>query len=550
MVRTAMLVAVLAAFAPRAASALANFPGAEGFGSETPGGRGGAVLFVDNLNDSGPGSLRAAVQASGPRIVVFRVGGTITLESPLVITQPYLTIAGQTAPGDGIQIRNDPVSPYGHADDSFTSIVIQTHDVVIRYLRIRPGPLEPNPACTGANAVPSPYGWSTCNSAGDIQAIQLEIAAYNVVLDHLSLAWVSDSIVSLLGATDVTLQWTILSEAMNYILYQEFWPSPKPWTGTGILTGDHTSAGVQGEVTGRLSMHHNLWSSSNARLPQLTNNCYSAADPSVCVADVVNNLVYNWGIFATLSQNLLGHHFHNAVGNYYKPGPDTTAAALQRAMEIDDLTNSLYTIIKNAALGVYHSDNRLWVAPSQTTDVPVLCTKWNKVLNQFQACDPASYAMPHFTVPAVATSSAEIAYDTVLADAGVSHRIQSDGRWAVARDATDTRVVSEVQTGAGAIIDSYAEFPGWPSLVGAAAPADADQDGMPDAFEQRYFLLPSDPVDGPQDFDGDGWTNVEEYLNGTNPRKLPGQGGCGLGFEVAPLLLVLGRLRRAQRPRF
>src|SRR5262245_57679564 len=105
------------------------FLGAEGQGASSVGGRGGAVLFVTSLADSGPGTLRAALGASGPRTVIFRVGGTITLQSPLVITNPYVTVAGQTAPGSGIQLRNDPVSPYGLATDSFTSLVIKTHDV-------------------------------------------------------------------------------------------------------------------------------------------------------------------------------------------------------------------------------------------------------------------------------------------------------------------------------------------------------------------------------------------------------------------------------------
>src|SRR5215475_11601553 len=144
---------------------LPAFPGAEGPGASALGGRRGVVLFVDNLADHGPGSLRAALEASGPRTVIFRVGGTITLESPLVIANPYVTVAGQTAPGGGIQLRNNPVAPYGFATDSFTSLVIATHDVVVRFLRIRPGPLQPNPACTGPNAVAGPPGADTCVDA-------------------------------------------------------------------------------------------------------------------------------------------------------------------------------------------------------------------------------------------------------------------------------------------------------------------------------------------------------------------------------------------------
>jgi hypothetical protein len=510
---------------PPPTGVLLAFPGAEGFGSDTAGGRGGTVRFVHNLNDSGPGSLRAALEASGPRIVIFRVGGTITLQSPLILTEPYITIAGQTAPGGGIQLRNDPVAPYAYADDSFTSLVIDTHDVVIRYLRIRPGPLEPNPACTGPNAVESPYGWPTCAAAGDIQPIEIEPDAHHVVLDHLSLAWASDSLVSIRGATDVTLQWSILSEAMDFILYDEFSQSPKPWTGTGILTGDYGTASL-GEATGRLSIHHNLWSHTNARLPQMTTNC-PIEDPSLCVSDVMNNVVYNWGLWATSSSNLGGHHFHNAVGNFYRPGADTGSGALQRAMEIGDWTDHAYTVLQNASLGFYRFGNRLFVSPSQTTEVPVLCGRWSSALNAIETCDPDEYAMPEFPTPPIQTTTAEVAWDQVLNEAGARRRLLGDGAWTSARDSTDVRIVSDAENGTGSIIREHAQFPGWPVLATALPPTDVDQDGMPDAFELGYALSLLDPSDAAEDAEGDGYTNIEEWLNGTDPHVSDGP-GCEL----------------------
>ena len=128
----------------------------QGPGSASLGGRAGRVLYVTSLADSGPGTLRAALDAEGARTVIFRVGGTIALQKPLVIRNPYVTVAGQTAPGGGIQLRNDPVAPYGLSADSFTSLVVASHDVVIRFLRIRPGPLTPNPACRGPNSIRHP----------------------------------------------------------------------------------------------------------------------------------------------------------------------------------------------------------------------------------------------------------------------------------------------------------------------------------------------------------------------------------------------------------
>ena len=157
------------------------FPGAEGFGAATPGGRGGRVIAVTNLNDDGPGSLRAACEADGPRIVVFRVSGTITLAKKLIVRNPYLTIAGQTAPGDGICLRN------------FT-FVIATHDVVVRYLRSRLGDL----------------------TAQIDDSITLARGARNVILDHCSATWSIDEALSLAGdVSNVTVQWCLIAEALN-----------------------------------------------------------------------------------------------------------------------------------------------------------------------------------------------------------------------------------------------------------------------------------------------------------------------------------------------
>ena len=148
---------------------LPAFPGAEGFGAETPGGRGGKVIEVTNLSDSGPGSFRAACEAKEPRIVVFRTGGTVMLKSGIEITNPYITIAGQSAPGGGICLRNDPVN-------RFTPITVSTHDVVIRYLRIRPG--------------------ASTEKTGYLNAMEVLSGGYNVVIDHCSLSWAVDEVFS------------------------------------------------------------------------------------------------------------------------------------------------------------------------------------------------------------------------------------------------------------------------------------------------------------------------------------------------------------------
>jgi Pectate lyase len=176
------------------ATTIPAFPGAEGFGANTVGGRGGKVIEVSNLNDSGAGSLRAALTASGPRIVVFRTGGSITLLSQIKIIEPYLTVAGQSAQGGGITVRNDP-------SNIQTPLRILTHDVVIRYIRTRPGP--------------------SAALSGDLDAFDID-SGYNIVVDHCSFSWATDEVLtfgwsgSLPRPHDVTIQWSIVSEALNH----------------------------------------------------------------------------------------------------------------------------------------------------------------------------------------------------------------------------------------------------------------------------------------------------------------------------------------------
>lgn len=155
------------------------FPTAEGYGKYAKGGRGGAVYEVTNLGDSGPGSLRAAVEASGPRTVVFRVSGTIELESPLRIENPYITIAGQTAPGDGICLRRNPLS-------------IDADHVIIRYLRVRLGD----------------------ESGGDYDAVSSRFTEH-IILDHISASWSVDECMSVYHCDSITVQWCIVSESMS-----------------------------------------------------------------------------------------------------------------------------------------------------------------------------------------------------------------------------------------------------------------------------------------------------------------------------------------------
>ena len=245
------------------------FPGAEGFGCRTPGGRGGRIIWVDNLTDSGPGSLRAACQAAGPRMVLFRIAGMIELNSVIQIKEPYLTLSGQSAPGDGICLRG-----YG--------LSIQTHDVVLRYIRVRPGDI----------------------AGKEVDAISIGSVSRNVVVDHCSASWAVDEILSPSGdIADVTVQWCLIAEALNHSVHS------KGAHGYGSLV----------RAVGGISLHHNLWAHNQDRNPRLGDNYGKPPFPTL---DVRNNVMYNFGNLSVIG-DVLGVNY---VGNYIKPGQNTPQA--------------------------------------------------------------------------------------------------------------------------------------------------------------------------------------------------------------------------------
>lgn len=255
-----------------AAAPLPAFPGAEGFGAHTPGGRGGKVLFVTNLDDSGPGSFRAACEAEGPRTVIFRVSGTIALKRDLTVRNPYLTIAGQTAPGEGICLR----------DYTFG---IATHDVIVRYLRARHGDA----------------------SRHQSDALDLLNGSTNVIIDHCSATWSVDECLSLSGnVSNVTVQWCLIGESLRQSLHT------KGAHGFGSLS----------RANGPVTWHHNLWLHNDARNPRLGDNY--GRGPTFPTFDVRNNVIYNFG--GTASGLTQGKLKINYVANYLRAGPSSTAA--------------------------------------------------------------------------------------------------------------------------------------------------------------------------------------------------------------------------------
>jgi len=329
------------------------FPGAEGYGAFTRGGADGREIYVDNLDDSGPGSLRAAIEAEGPRVVVFRVGGQIALRSSLTIRHPFLTLDAQNAPGDGITLCN-----YG--------IAIRTHDVVLRYFRVR----------LGDAGVSSNVRYE----AGEGEdALRFESGAQNSIADHLSLSWSTGKIITLVPTADlITIQWCILSESLNF-------------AGHGYAS---LAAGK------RVTWHHNLLAHNFSRNVRLQ----GAVD-----ADFRNNTIYDWGEVAGYGE----FDRLNYVGNFLKPGPSTTQQP--RRFWLGDhvvLPGSIY-VEGNVIEG----------------DPAVEQNNW-RAMGAYALDRESLNAATPFAAPPVTTEPARAAHERVLREAGdtLPHRDAVDQR--------------------------------------------------------------------------------------------------------------------------
>lgn len=423
------------------------FPGAEGFGTTTRAGRGGQVIAVTNLDDDGPGSLRAALATPGPRIVVFRVGGVIVLKDKLFVREPFVTVAGQTAPGDGITLRD-----FG--------LVIVTNDVLIQHLRVRPG--NQGDIDAAANDAIEMLG----NRDNDGVP-----GAWNVVLDHVSASWAEDEVVSTwFGAHDITVSWSIVSEGLNRSRHSK---------------GDHSCGMVIGGYSDRVSVHHTLFASNHSRNPLYKHGG---------THEFTDNLVYNWGALSTDALESKPQAFINILRNVYVPGPATT---LRQEMLVErgdsDGPPQLY-VFGN------HGPNI-----SAPRDNP-----WAGVFIDFSMENaPAHYrAAQPFVTPLARDTGSEPDPAALLATVGA--RLPR-------RDAVDARIVDEVHQGGGRIIDSPREVGGYPAYASGEAAIDNDADGMADAWETQVGLDPADGGDGSRDRNGDGYTNVEEYLYSLKP---------------------------------
>jgi pectate lyase len=443
------------------------FPTAEGFGAEARGGRGGRVIEVTNLNDSGPGSLRAAMEASGPRIVVFRVSGTITLKRAIRVSTPYLTVAGQTSPG-GIQIRGHG-SPEG---DWGVWFVNGAHDIILRHLRVRMGGnLKHN---AGNNILF--YGTA-------------EPGVHTVIVDHCSVSWGSDTQLDWYGSylDRATFQWCLIGEC---------------------YMGQHIGGNRPPK---RISLHHNLYANLGSRTPLVQH-----ADQS----DFVNNVIYNWAgnNASVFGQFALNHSaFGNVVSNLWLAGPESGYPYLNVGnggpVRIDG------SEAEAGGTKLYLAGNWGPRAPTGSTNdwIGHGVNTWDyyewKRDGSTHLVGPVQYAAPTpFAAPPISLTPMPELLDTVLASVGACKP---------ARDPVDHRIVQSVRHRTGS---SRVSTTGpWPDLAQGPPepPSDSDHDGMPDHWEKAHGLDPHNPADGPA-VAPNGYTNVENYLNESAGDPVPG----------------------------
>jgi pectate lyase len=433
------------------------FPGAEGYGRLTPGGRGGRVILVSNLNDNGAGSFRQAVSAKGPRIVVFNVSGTIHLESPLRILSD-VTIAGQSAPGGGICLADFPVSLGGN-------------NIIVRYIRFRMGDKNQKGGMVNGNGGDDAFGGTRRN---------------NIIIDHCSLSWSTDEVFSVYAGDSTTLQWNLIAEPLNYSYHFETGDKDYEHHGYGAIWGGK-----------HLSAHHNLFAHCNSRTPRFDGIRNSPIEN----VDYRNNVIYDWGennVYAGEGGN------YNIVNNYYKWGPSTKESVKYRIVNPykrdPDIPFGKFYLNGNYVDGSTEMTNNNWLGMILNKGIESEATE-------------AKLQSP-FAAPAIRLQSAHSAYDDVLSNVGAT---------LPKRDTLDERIIREVKSRTGKLIDVQGNYPhgtdysvtinAWPNLAGGNAPPDTDMDGMPDEWEKKNGLNISDATDASRYTLNKQYTNVEVYLN-------------------------------------
>jgi pectate lyase len=431
------------------------FPGAEGFGKYTTGGRGGKVLIVSNLNDSGSGSFRDAVNAKGPRIVVFAVSGTIHLESKISL-KGDLTIAGQSAPGDGICLADYPVS-------------ISGDNIIVRYMRFRMGDKNQRGGMVSGNGGDDAFGGTRRS---------------NIIIDHCSMSWSTDEAFSIYAGDSTSLQWNLISEPLNYSYHFETGDKGFENHGYGgILGGKHLSA------------HHNLYAHCRSRTPRFDGIRNSPTEN----VDYRNNVIYNWGVnnvYAGEGGN------YNIVNNYYKYGPSTSKSVKNRVLnpfKTEEIPYGKFYVDGNYVDGYpdVTANNWLGVTMDKGNEQDKATAKLNTLI-------PADNILPQ---------TAKAAYQDVLKKAGASFRRDTLDQRIVRNVIERTGGFIDVQGGYAHGTDYEKTLSAWPTLTSLPARADTDQDGMPDEWERSHKLDPSNKADASTFSLNKNFSNIEVYLN-------------------------------------
>lgn len=489
---------------PAAPEPLLAFPGAEGAGRFATGGRGGEVFVVTNLNATGPGSLADAVSAPN-RIVVFAVSGYIDLAHDgkggrIVVTQPNLTIAGQTAPGEGICLR-------GGALD------IRSGNVIVRHLRSRRGyivegdmgdALTVKPVAIGEK---KDAGGRTPEEFEKIRIKKIErgrqVSEFadidDILIDHCSTSWATDENLTVTHAGRSTVSWCIAAEGLDYANPNQTPPR-------------HSEGGLWGSAApdGRATLHHVLYAHNRLRNPRTT-----GGDDVPPVLTLYNNVVYDWSEYAshTGSQRVLVQW----LGNTYRPGPATPAGLRAIGFEFHG----------DPQARLFAQGNVLDASPAATVDNR-LAVSYAAKLNKLTAAQKAAMivAAPFTELPPHLEPAA-VAFARVLDEAGAT---------LPARDSVDARLVASVRDRTGRVIEKETDLAladRWPDYRALPAPADTDGDGLPDFWEQQFGLDQKNPADA-HTLAAGGYAHIEHYLNNTDPRATTaGRPGASLVFVSA-----------------